>query len=137
MEDERQDSALGNHMERLDADEPRCLLGHQWRHRVRYNGMTLLAMSEIKDEMFAFSLVALVAVHPIKAGDGDDDYIAVVMDATLCHMDLYAGAQERGLQFADGYPEDGDDVLVAFSTVEVARDQIIKERAEAAAKPTK
>ena len=101
------------------------------------HGMTLLAMSKIKDEMFAFALVALVAVHPIKAGNGDDDYIAVVMDATLCHMDLCAGAQERGLQFADGYAEDGDDVLVAFSTVEVARDQVIKERAEAAAKPTK
>ena len=57
------------------------------------------------------------AIHPIKAGDGDDDYIAVVMDATMCHMDLYAGAQERGLQFADGYAEDGDDVLVAFSIV--------------------
>ena len=37
MEDERQDSALGNHMEGLDADKPRCLLGHQWRRRVRYN----------------------------------------------------------------------------------------------------
>ena len=101
------------------------------------HGMTLLAMSEVKDEVFAFALVALLAVHLIKAGDGDDDYIAVVMDATLCHMDLCADAQERGLQFADGYAEDGDDVLVAFSTVEVARDQVIKERAEAAAKPTK
>ena len=101
------------------------------------HGMTLLVMSEVKDEVFAFALVALLAVHPIKAGDGDDDYIAVVMDATLCHMDLCANAQERGLQFADGYVEDGDDVLVAFSTVEVARDQVIKERAEAAAKPTK
>ena len=55
----------------------------------------------------------------------------------MCHMELYAGAQERGLQFADGYAEDGDDVLVAFGTVEAARDQVIKERAEAAAKPTK
>ena len=101
------------------------------------HGITLLVMSEVKDEVFAFALVALLTVHPIKAGDGDDDYIAMVIDATLCHMDLCAGAQERGLQFADGYAEDGDDVLVAFSTVEVARDQVIKERAEAAAKPTK
>ena len=102
-----------------------------------FHGMTLLAMLVVKDEVFAFPLVALLAVHPIKAGDGDDDYIAVVMDATMCHMDLCVGTQERGLQFADGYAEDGDDVLVAFSTVEVARDQVIKERAEAAAKPTK
>ena len=39
------------------------------------HGMTLLAMSEVKDEVFAFALVALLAVQPIKASDGDDDYI--------------------------------------------------------------
>ena len=101
------------------------------------HGMTLLAMSEVTDELFAFALVALLVVHPIRPGDGDDDYIAIVFDATMCHMDLRAGAQERGLQFADGYAEDGEDVLVAFGTVEAARDQVIKEQAEAAAKPTK
>ena len=61
----------------------------------------------------------------------------MVLDATMCHMDLCAGAQERGQQSVDGYAEDGDDVLVAFGTVKAARDQVIKERAEAAAKPTK
>ena len=101
------------------------------------HGMTLLAMSEVTDELFAFALVALLAVHPIRPGDGNDNYIAVVLNATMCHMDLCAGAQERGLQFADGYAEDGEDVLVAFVTVEAARDQVIKERAEAATKPTK
>ena len=102
-----------------------------------FHGMTLLAMSEVTDKLFLFALVALLAVHPIRPGDGDDDYIAVVLDATMCHMELCAGAQERGLQFTDGYAEDGDDVLVAFNTVEATRDQVIKERAEAAAKPTK
>ena len=101
------------------------------------HGMTLLAMSEVTDELFAFVLVALLAVHPIRPGDGDDDYIVVVLNATMCHMDLCAGTQERGLQFADGYVEDGEDVLVAFGKVEATRDQVIKERAEAAAKPTK
>ena len=101
------------------------------------HGMTLLAMSEVTDELFAFALVALLMVHPIRPGDGDDDYIAVILDTTMCHMDLCAGAQERGLQFADGYAEDGKDVLVAFGTVEAARDQVIKDRAEAAAKPIK
>ena len=101
------------------------------------HGMTLLAMSRVADKLFAFALVALLAVHSIRAGDGDDDYIAVILDATRCHMDLCAGAQERALQFTDGYAEDGEDVLVAFGTVEAARDQVIKERAEAAAKPTK
>ena len=101
------------------------------------HGMTLLAMSEVTDELFSFALVALFAVHLIRPGDGDGDYIAVVFDATMCHMELCAGAQERGLQFANGYAEDGDDVLVAFGTVEAARDQVIKEQAEAATKPTK
>ena len=50
---------------------------------------------------------------------------------TLCR------AQERGLQFSDGFAEECEDVLVAFSIVEAARDQAIKERAKAAAKPTK
>ena len=101
------------------------------------HGMTLLALLEVTEILFPFALVALLAVHPIRPGDGDDDYITVVLDATMCHMELYAGAQERGLQFPDGYAEDGDDVLVAFGTMEAARDQVIKERAEAAAKPTK
>ena len=100
------------------------------------HGMTLLALSEVMDELFPFALVALLAVHPIRPGDGDDDFTAVVLDATMCHMELYAGAQERGLQFPDGYAEDGDDILIVFSIVEAARDQVIKERAEAAAKPT-
>ena len=55
-------------------------------------GMTLLAMSEVTDELFPFALVALLAVHPIRLGNEDDDYIAVVLDATMCHMQLCAGA---------------------------------------------
>ena len=82
-------------------------------------------------------LVALVAVHPIRPSDGDDDYIAVVLDVTMCNMELCVGAQERGLQFLNGFAKECDDVLVAFSIVEAARDQVMKERAEAAAKPTK
>ena len=101
------------------------------------HGMTLLALAEVEDNIFLFALVALLAVHLIRPGDGDNDYIAVVLDATMCHIELCAGAQERGLQFPHGFVEDGDDVLVAFGTVEAARDQVIKERAEATAKPTK
>ena len=52
------------------------------------HSMTLLAMSKLKDEVFAFALVALLVVHPIRPGDSDDDYIAVVLNATMCHMDL-------------------------------------------------
>ena len=102
-----------------------------------FHGMTLLALSEVTNKLFPFTFVVLLAVHPIRPGDGDDDYIAVVLDATMCHMKLCAGAQERGLQFPNGYAEDGDDVLVAFGTVEAAKDQVIKEQAKATAKPTK
>ena len=101
------------------------------------HGMTLLALKEVQDEFFAFAIAALDAVHPIRAGDGEDDYIAVVLDATLCNMEMCAGAQERGLQFPEGFAEDCDEVLVAFSSVEATMEQVNKERAEAAAKPSK
>ena len=102
-----------------------------------FHGMTLLALAEVQDEMWPDTLVALVAVHSIRPHDGDDDYIAVVLDATICHMELCTGAQERGLQFPNGFVEECEDVLVAFSTVEAAMDQVMKEHAEAVAKPTK
>ena len=101
------------------------------------HGMTLLALAPIEDEMWLDPLAALVAVHPIRRGDGNDNYIAVVLDATICHMKLYAGARERCLQFPDGFADKCKDVLVEFSTVEAPMEQVMKERAEIAAKPTK
>ena len=101
------------------------------------HGMTLLVLREVQDEFFPFALAALVAVHPIRAGDREDDYVAVVLDATLCHMEMCAGAQERGLQFPEGFAEDCEEVIVAFSFVEASMEQVNKERPEAAAKPTK
>ena len=56
------------------------------------HSMTLLMLKEVKDDYLPFSLAALIAVHPIRAGDGEDDYVAVVLDATLCHMEMCAGA---------------------------------------------
>ena len=82
--------------------------------------MTLLALKEVEDDMRQFALAALVAVHLIRAGDGEDDYVAVVLDTTLCHMEMCAGAHERGLQFPKGYMEDCDEVIVAFTTVEAS-----------------
>ena len=76
-------------------------------------------------------------MHSIQAGDGEDDYVAVVLDAIRCHMEMCTGAQERGLQFLQGFAEDYEEVLVAFSSVEASMEQVNKERAEAAAKPTK
>ena len=59
--------------------------------------MTLLALALVNGEMWPDALAALVVVRPVRPGDGDDDYIAVVLDATLYHMELCARAQERGL----------------------------------------
>ena len=101
------------------------------------HGLTLLALREVKDELFAFAVAALVAMHPIWAGDGEDDYVVAVFDATLCHMEMCAGAQERGLQFPEGFAEDCEEVLVAFSSVEAAMEQVNKECSKAAAKPSK
>ena len=55
-------------------------------------GMTLLALTSTPDERWENALVALLAVHPICAGEGEDDYIAVVLDAKFCHMELCTGA---------------------------------------------
>ena len=101
------------------------------------HGMTLLALREVKDDFWPFALATLVAVHPIGAGDGEDDYVAVMLDATLCHMEMCARAQERGLQFPKGFAEDCEEVIVAFTTVEASMDQVNKERAKAVAKPSK
>ena len=99
--------------------------------------MTLLALVPVDDEMWPDALAALVAVHPIRPGDGDDDYIAVILDTTLCHMELCVGAQKRGLQFLKGFVDECEDVMVAFNTVKAVIEQVMKECAEAAAQPTK
>ena len=101
------------------------------------HNMTLLVLIEVEDDMWPFALATLVVVHPIRARDGEDDYIVVVLDATLCHMEICTGAQERGFQFPKGYAEDCDEVIVAFTTVEASMEQVNKERTEVAAKPSK
>ena len=52
-------------------------------------------------------------------------------------MEMCAGAQERGLQFPEGFAEDCEEVIVAFSSVEASMEQVNKERTEAVAKPNK
>ena len=101
------------------------------------HGMTLVALTPVEDDMWPNVLATLVAVHSIRAGDGEDNYIAVILDAPLCHMEMCAGAQKRGLQFPEGYADDCDDVIVAFTTMEATMEQVNKERTEAMAKPSK
>ena len=84
------------------------------------HGMILLALTSTPDEWWANALAALLAVHPIWAGKGEDDYIAVVLDAKFCHMELCVGAQDKGLQFPNGYADDEEDVIYAYTIVEAA-----------------
>ena len=101
------------------------------------HGMTLLAVNSTPDERWENALATLLAVHPIRAGEEEDDYIAVVLDAKFCHMELCAGAQDKGLQFPNGYADDEEDVVNAYQTVEAAMEQVNKERLQAASKPNK
>ena len=55
----------------------------------------------------------------------------------MCHMELYAGAQEKGLQFPNRFADESEDVIDAFKTVEATIEQVSKERAEAVSKPNK
>ena len=80
---------------------------------------------------------ALLAVHPIRPSKGEDDYIVVVLDAKFCHMELCAGAQDKGLQFPNGYADDEEDVIYAYTTVEAAMEQVNKKCLQAASKPNK
>ena len=91
---------MGNHVAGLHTDERVGVLGDNGdlgSALMMSHNMTLLALREVQDEFFPFALATLVAVHPIRVGDGEDDYVAIVLDATLCHMEMCAGAQERGL----------------------------------------
>ena len=82
------------------------------------HGMTLIALTSTPDERWENALAALLAVHSIRVGEGEDDYIVVVLDAKFCHMELCAGAKDKGLQFPNGYADDKEDVIYAYTTVE-------------------
>ena len=101
------------------------------------HGMTLLALTSTPDKRWENALAALLVVHPIWAGEGEDDYIAVVLDAKFCHMELCAGAQDKGLRFPNGYADDEEDVVYAYTTVEAAMEQVNKKHLQAVSKPNK
>ena len=101
------------------------------------HGMTLLALTPTTDGRWINALATLLAVHPIWPGKGEDEYIAIVLDAKFCHMELCARAQDKGLQFPNGYADDEEDVIYAYTTVEAAMEQVNKERLQAVSKPSK
>lgn len=99
----------------INAEVPTLMMSH---------GMTLLKISAIEDDSWPDAVAILLAVHPEREGAGDDDFIVGVLNAKLCHHDLCAGAQDKGVQFSNGFAEEGEDVLDAFMTVEVEKDRI-------------
>ena len=102
--------------------------------------MHLLSQKKFKTNSYfpsSNTLIPFFAYSCSDTGDGEVDYIALILDATLCHMEMCASAQERGLQFLEGYVDECDDVIVAFTTMEATMEQVNKEHAEAAAKPSK
>ena len=140
MENEQQDKAMGHNLARLHANESSNIARDQWRpgicnHDVAHDDPACTHLHP--GRTMGNALAALLAVHPIRAGEGKDDYIAVVLDAKYCHMELCAGAQDKGLQFPNGYADDEEDVIYAYTTVEAAMEQVNKERLQAVLKPNK
>ena len=76
-------------------------------------------------------VAALLVVHPIQADEEEDDYIAVVLNAKLRHHKMCANALDKGVEFANGFADDEEDVLLTFMTIEAVRDQMNKKQAEA------
>ena len=52
-------------------------------------------------------------------------------------MEHYTEAQDKGLQFPNGFANDDEDIVYAYTTVEAAMEQVNKERLQAASKPNK
>ena len=84
------------------------------------HGMTLLALTSITNKRWENALAALLAVHSIWPGERKDDYIVVVLDAKFYHMELCAGAQDKDLQFPNGYADEEEDVIYAYTIVQAA-----------------
>ena len=101
------------------------------------HGMTLLALTSIADDKWMDDLAPLLVVHPIQPREGEDEYIAVVLNAKLCYIELYAGAQDKGLRFPNGFADDDEDIIDTYTIVEVAMEQVNKKHLEAPLKPTK
>jgi hypothetical protein len=80
-------------------------------------GFSILKVDYANDLIWDDAVVALIAVHPVVEGDGEDDHIAVIMNAKLCHHACCAGANDKGMQFASGFAEEAKDVVFAFRDV--------------------
>uniref|UniRef100_A0A7I4DF76 Uncharacterized protein n=1 Tax=Physcomitrium patens TaxID=3218 RepID=A0A7I4DF76_PHYPA len=99
----------------INAEVPSLMVSH---------GMTLLNLKSVEDDVVPNAVAALLEVYPVRVGEGEDDYIAVVLDASLCHHELCLGEHDKDVQFSNGFAEEQEDVLDAFLTVEAERDRV-------------
>jgi hypothetical protein len=77
-------------------------------------GFFLLNLQIAKVPTWPEAIAALFAVHPVTKVDGEDDHIAVILNAKLCHHSCCAETNDKGMQFADGFVEAVEDVLFVF-----------------------
>jgi hypothetical protein len=88
---------------------------------------SVLKVDYANDSIWDDAVVALIAVHPVVEGDGEDDHIAVIMNAKLCHHACCAGANDKGMQFASGFAEEAEDVVFAFRDVNSQKMRVNRE----------
>jgi hypothetical protein len=60
-------------------------------------GFSVLKVDYANDSIWDDAVAALIAVHPVVEGDGEDDHIAVILNAKLCHHVCCAGANNKGM----------------------------------------
>jgi hypothetical protein len=90
-------------------------------------GFSVLKVDYANDSIWDDAVVALIAVHPMVEGDGEDDHIAVIMNAKLCYHACCAGANDKGMQFASGFAEEAEDVVFAFRDVSSQKMRVNRE----------
>jgi hypothetical protein len=93
-------------------------------------GFSVLKVDYANDSIWDDAVVALIAIHPVVEGDGEDDHIAVIMNAKLCHHACCAGANDKGMQFASGFAEEAEDVVFAFQDVNSQKMRVNRELKE-------
>ena len=55
---------------------------------MKSQGMTFLVLASIEDVKWNYVVVVLLVVHSVRVEDGDNNYIAVVINAQLYYCDL-------------------------------------------------
>jgi hypothetical protein len=93
-------------------------------------GFSILKVDYANDSIWEDAVAALIAVHPVVEGDGEDDHIAVIMNAKFCHHTCCTGANDKGMQFASGFAEEAEAMVFAFRDVNSQKMRVNRELKE-------